>query len=170
MAGHTKDGVQILPHDFWQNTCPGTSHEEPKAAMGWGYPIAPVLSGLSRTHSHHQGGVTMQPFKTAIMAICLFCMIGGAVLISEAATTFIGSTVIGLDQVKRTVTFQTKEGDTWTLPVSDPNLLNKDQVAKGDRVSIEIDLNDRISKITKLSERTSTPSNTRVMSEPRMEE
>jgi hypothetical protein len=141
-----------------------------KAALGWGYPIAPVLSGLSRTHSHHQGGVTMQPFKIAIMAICLFCMIGGAVLISEAATTFTGSTVVGLDQAKRTVTFQTKEGDTWTLPVSDPNLLNKDQVAKGDRVSIEIDLNDRISKITKLSERTPSPSDTRVMSEPRMQE
>ena len=112
----------------------------------------------------------MQPFKIPIMAICLFCMIGGAVLISEAATTFTGSTVIGLDQAKRTVTFQTKEGDTWTLPVSDPNLLNKDQVAKGDRVSIEIDLNDRISKITKISERTPSPSDTRVMSEPRMEE
>lgn len=112
----------------------------------------------------------MQPFKIAVMAICLFCMIDGAALVSEAETTFTGSTVIGLDQVKRTVTFQTKEGDTWTLPVSDPNLLNKDQVAKGDRVSIEIDLNDRISKITKLSERTPSSSNTRVMSEPRMAE
>jgi len=130
----------------------------------------PQLSGLSHTHSHHQGGVTMQPFKIAIMASCLFCMIGGAVLISEAATTFTGSTVVSLDQAKRTVTFQTKEGDTWTLPVSDPNLLNKDQVAKGDRVSIEIDLNDRISKITKLSQPAPSPSDIRVMSEPRMEE
>ena len=112
----------------------------------------------------------MQPFKIAIMAICLFCMIGGGVLTSEAATTFTGSTVVGIDQAKRTVTFQTKEGDTWTLPVSDPNPLNKDQVAKGDRVSIEIDLSDRISKIMKLSERTPSPSDTRVMSEPRMVE
>ena len=112
----------------------------------------------------------MQPFKIAIMAICLFCMIDGAVLISEAANTFTGSTVVSLDQAKRTVTFQTKEGDTWTLPVSDPNLLNKDQVAKGDRVSIEIDLNDRISKITKLSQPAPSPSDIRVMSEPRMEE
>ena len=112
----------------------------------------------------------MQSFKIAIMAICLFCMIGGVALISEAETTFTGSTVIGLDQVKRMVTFTTKEGETWTLPVTDPNLLHKDQVAKGDGVSIEIDLNDRISKITKLSERTPSPSNTRVMSEPRMEE
>jgi len=130
----------------------------------------PQLSGLSRTHSHHQGGVTMQPFKIAIMAICLFCMIGGAVLISEAATTFTGSTVVSLDQAKRTVTFQTKEGDTWTLPVSDPNLLNKDQVAKGDRVSIAIDLNDRISKITKLSQPAPSPSDIRGMSETRLEE
>ncbi|TMQ28870.1 MAG: hypothetical protein E6K65_11395 [Nitrospirae bacterium] len=112
----------------------------------------------------------MQPFKIAIMAICLFCIIGGAVITSEATTTFTGSTVVGIDQAKRTVTFQTKEGDTWTLPVSDPNLLNKDQVAKGDRVSIEIDLSDRISKITKLSERTPSPHDTRVMSEPKMVE
>jgi hypothetical protein len=112
----------------------------------------------------------MQPFKFAIMAICLVCMIGGAVIISDAATTFNGSIIVGIDQAKRTVTFQTKEGQTWTLPVSDPTLLNKDQVAKGDRVSIEIDLSDRITKITKLSERTPSPNDTRIMSEPTMVE
>jgi hypothetical protein len=35
--------------------------------------------------------------------------------------------------------------------VVDPNLMNKDQISKGDRVGVEIDLNDRITKMTKLS-------------------
>jgi len=125
---------------------------------------------VARLQHHHLGGHTMQPFKIAIMAVCLSCMIGGATLLSEAATNFNGSTVLGIDQAERTVTFQTKDGQTWTLPVSDPNLLNKDQVAKGDRVSIEIDMNDRIIKIMKLSERTPSPNDSRVPSEPPMVE
>lgn len=112
----------------------------------------------------------MQPIKIAIMAIYLFCMIGGAVLISEATTTFNRSTILGINQAERTVTFQTKDGQTWTLPVNDPNLLNKDQVAKGDRVSIEIDMSNTITKIMKSSERTPSPSDTRIMSEPPMAE
>jgi hypothetical protein len=112
----------------------------------------------------------MQPIKIAIMATYLFCMIGGAFLISEATTTFNRSTIISIDQAERTVTFQTKDGQTWTLPVSDPNLLNKDQVAKGDRVSIEIDMSDKITKIMKLSEGTPSPNDTRVISEPPLAE
>ena len=112
----------------------------------------------------------MQPIKITIMTIYLFCMIGGAVLTSEATTTFNRSTILGINQAERTVTFQTKDGQTWTLPVSDPNLLSKDQVAKGDRVSIEIDMSDKITKIMKLSERIPSPNDTRVMSEPPMAE
>ncbi len=116
----------------------------------------------------------MQPFRIAIIAICLLCMLGGAVLISEAATTFNGSTIVGIDQAKRTVTFQTKEGQTWTLAVNDPNMLNKNQIAKGDQVSIEVDLSDRISKITKLSDQLPAEQNqsrddTRGMTEPAKE-
>ena len=112
----------------------------------------------------------MQPIKIAIMAIYLFCMIGSAVLISEATTTFNRSTILGINHAERTVTFQTKDGQTWTLPISDPNLLSKDQVAKGDQVSIEIDMSDTITKITKLSERTPSPNDSRLMSEPPLAE
>ena len=57
---------------------------------------------------------------------------------------------MGIDHEKRTITFQTRDGQTWTLPVADPNMLKKELVAKGDQVSIEIDLSERITKITKL--------------------
>jgi len=93
----------------------------------------------------------MQPFKIVIMAVCLLCIIGGAVLIADAATTFSGSTIVGVDQAKRMVTFQTKEGLTWRLPVRDPNLLHTEQLTEGDRVSIEVDQSDRIFWITKVA-------------------
>lgn len=85
------------------------------------------------------------------MSLCLLCLVGATVLNSEAATTFIGSTIVGIDQAQRTITFQTREGQSWTLQVADPNILKTEQVSKGDQVSIEIDLSDRITKIIKLS-------------------
>ena len=45
-AGHTKDDVQIFPHDFWQSTCLGTSHEEPKNHNGMGIPRRPRIVGI----------------------------------------------------------------------------------------------------------------------------
>ena len=90
-------------------------------------------------------------WRIAITISCLLCMVGAAVLTSDAATTFGASTIVGVDQAQRTITFQTRDGQTWTLPVADPNLLKKELVAKGDQVSIEIDLSERITKITKLS-------------------
>jgi hypothetical protein len=93
----------------------------------------------------------MKSTKIAIMTICLLCLMGASVLTSEAATTFAGA-IVGVDQAQRTITLQTRDGQTWILPVADPNLLTKDPVAKGDLVSIEIDLSERITKITKLSQ------------------
>jgi hypothetical protein len=96
----------------------------------------------------------MQRFKILIMVIGLLGVMGGAVRISDAATTFTSSTIVDVDQAQRTVTFHIKEGQMWTLPVSDPGLLSNATVSKGDRVSIEVDLDNRISKITKLPEQT----------------
>lgn len=89
-----------------------------------------------------------------IMTICLLCVLGTAVLTGtgQAATTFIASTVTAIDQTQRTITIHTREGQSWTLPVADPDILKKERVSKGDQVSIEIDLNDRVTKIIKLSE------------------
>jgi hypothetical protein len=38
------------------------------------------------------------------------------------------------------------------LPVTDPDLLNRQPIAKNDQVTIEIDLNDQISNVIKLSD------------------
>ena len=86
------------------------------------------------------------------MTVCLLFLIGATVQTSEAVSTFIGSTVLSMDQAQRTITFRTKEGQSWTLPVADPNILKKEQVTTGDQVSIELDPNDRVTKIIKLSE------------------
>jgi hypothetical protein len=87
-----------------------------------------------------------------IMTFCVLCLAGATVVTSDATTTFTVSTIIGIDNAQRTITFKTHEGQTWTLQVADPNILKKEAVAKGDQVTIEIDLNDRITKIIKLSE------------------
>ena len=75
--------------------------------------------------------------------------------LTEAATTFIGSTVEGVDQAKQTITFRTPEGQSWTLGIANPDLLTKDKVAKGDQVSIEVDpKSDKVIKILRLAEQT----------------
>lgn len=76
---------------------------------------------------------------------------------SDAETTFGGSRIITIDQDQRTITFKTREGQTWTLPVTDPNLLNHQLVAKDQQVTIEIDLNDRITNVIKPSEVPTAP-------------
>jgi hypothetical protein len=95
----------------------------------------------------------MKSSRIAIITIYL-CWLGAVTLLTsnaaEAATTFAGA-VVGIDHEQRTITFQTSDGQTWTLPVADPNVLKHEQVAKGDQVSIEIDLSERITKITKVS-------------------
>jgi hypothetical protein len=98
----------------------------------------------------------MMKTRLAIATMCLLCTIGATVLISEAATIFAG-TIVSIDQVQRTITFQTREGRTWTIPVTDSNILTQEQVAKGDQVRIEVelsesDLRQRITKITKTRE------------------
>ena len=88
-----------------------------------------------------------------ITTLGLLCLLVGIILMGEAAaTTFIGSRIKHIDSTQQTITFQTREGKSWTLGVIDPNILTKDKIAEGDQVSIEVDLNDRIIKIVRLSE------------------
>jgi ABC-type glycerol-3-phosphate transport system substrate-binding protein len=95
----------------------------------------------------------MKKIKMAIATICLLWAALATVLISEASTTFAGA-IVGIDQVQHTITFQTSTGQTWTMSVADSNIL-KQQIAKGDRVKIDVELSDsdlsqRITKITKI--------------------
>ena len=99
----------------------------------------------------------MKTYRIAI--IMVLCLVGMSVIPSEATTTFVGSTIIGIDQGQRTLTFRTVEGQSWTLPVADPNILKEKQLSKGDQVTIELDMSDRISKVIKLAERPRSESN-----------
>jgi hypothetical protein len=94
----------------------------------------------------------MKDYQLTIVAISLLCLLLGlSTLTSKATTTFIRSTIVGIDQAQHTLTFRTLEGQSWTLPVADPNILTKEQLSQGDQVSIELDLTDSISKIIKLA-------------------
>ena len=86
-----------------------------------------------------------------ILPLCLF-FVSATVMITDASTTFGGSRIIAIDQEHRTITFKTKEGETWTLQVTDPNLVNQPSFSKEDQVTIEIDLNDQITKVVKPSD------------------
>ena len=91
------------------------------------------------------------------MLLTLTCISVSAVATtSDAATIFGGSRIIAIDQGQQTITFKTKEGQTWTLPVTDPNLLKRESNSKDEQVTIEIDLNDRITNVVKLSEEART--------------
>lgn len=94
----------------------------------------------------------MKTAQIAVMTFCLLGIVGATALTAEAGSTYNKSTVVGIDQTQRTITFQTMDGQTLTLPVSDPNILKNGHVSKGDRVSIEIDMGNKITKVTKLSE------------------
>src|SRR5215831_7075292 len=85
------------------------------------------------------------------LTLCFFISMSAMVATGDAATVYGGSKIVGIDQSQRTITFKTKEGQTWTLPVADPNVLDH-QIAKGDDVTIELDLNDRITKVVKMSD------------------
>jgi hypothetical protein len=99
----------------------------------------------------------MKKPKIVITIICLLWTAVATVLISEAATTFAGA-IVEIDHAQHTITFQTSTGQTWTMPVADSKIM-KQQIAKGDRVKIDVELSDidlsqRITNVTKIHERT----------------
>jgi hypothetical protein len=68
------------------------------------------------------------------------------------ATTFTGTTVENVDTGKQTLSVKTKEGQSWTLRVADPEMLKKLNVKRGDHVSIEVDTSNNVTKIAKADE------------------
>jgi urease accessory protein UreE len=92
----------------------------------------------------------MSKLLLAIVAALVFG--STAVVPAEATTTFVRSTVEGIDLAKQTITFQARDGQTWTLRVENPELLKKDSLAKGDQVTIEVNPNDEVKTILKLSQ------------------
>ena len=133
--------------------------------------VKPVFPSWSHKCSHLviARRYTMKKTKIAITTICLLWGAIATVPTSEAATTYAGAIVVGIDEAQPTITFQKEDGRTWTLPVTDSNILKQKQIAKGDRVRIEVELNDsdfsqRITKITKIPDQ-SLPEPTKSLDE-----
>ena len=57
------------------------------------------------------------------------------------ATTLTGSTVESVDAAKQTITIKTKDGQSYTLRVQDPELLKKYNLQKGDQICVHLDTN-----------------------------
>lgn len=105
--------------------------------------------------------------RTMLILFALLFFVTATVTTSDATTTFGGSRIVAIDEAQKTITFKTKEGQTWTLPVADSKLLNQKQVGKDDPVTIEIDLNDRIIDVVKLSEVPTPPRDAGAQTEDR---
>ncbi|HET6674020.1 MAG TPA: hypothetical protein VFG71_01710 [Nitrospiraceae bacterium] len=90
--------------------------------------------------------------KSFILTIAFMVALSstGAMFAPEEAigsTTFTKVSVQAVDQSARSLTFRTTEGQTWTLIAASPDILN--DLHTGDICSLEIDSEDRVTKIVK---------------------
>jgi hypothetical protein len=70
-------------------------------------------------------------------------------LAASPATTLMGSTVESVDEAKQTISIKTKDGQSYTLKVQDPELLKKYNLKKGDQISLQVDTNNNVIQIAK---------------------
>jgi hypothetical protein len=73
---------------------------------------------------------------------------------SAPATTLSGTTVENVDTAKQTLSVKTRDGQSYTLHVNDPELLKKHNLKKGDLVSLEVDTNNNVIQIAKPANQT----------------
>lgn len=73
---------------------------------------------------------------------------------SAPATTHTGTTVESVDMGKQTISIKTKEGQSWTLPVADSELLKKHALQPGDQISVEVDTDNNVTQIAKFETQT----------------
>lgn len=90
--------------------------------------------------------------KSFILTIAFMVALGSAGVMfapeqATGSTTFTKVSVQAVDQSARSLTFRTTEGQTWTLIAASPDLLN--DLHTGDICSLEIDSEDRVTKIVK---------------------
>lgn len=84
----------------------------------------------------------------------------GCLVVTGIATSFVGPpmtvasmaytrvSIEAVDMALPSLTFRTIEGQVWTLPAASADLLKG--VQKGDTCSVEIDLENRVTKIVKV--------------------
>ncbi len=91
----------------------------------------------------------MKPFVFTMVSLLLLW--GFTVTPSQgalvASTTFIGSTIEEIDLAGLKITIQTNEGNRHYMPVANAEIMKG--LAKGDRVSLELDVQGRVVKIVK---------------------
>jgi hypothetical protein len=92
----------------------------------------------------------MQTFRRIVIGLSLSMLATGLQSgFAENATiqTFTNSIVEQVDPGTKKLTFRTLEGQTWSLDVHNSDLLKGLQ--KGDRVSLELDSDDRIKNVVR---------------------
>ncbi|MGH7231909.1 MAG: hypothetical protein ACREJU_11215 [Nitrospiraceae bacterium] len=73
----------------------------------------------------------------------------------SVTTTFIGSTIEGIDQDSQIITIRTPRGNSWSLQVASADLMKN--VQQGDRASLELDAQGRVKKIVKTKAESEEP-------------
>ena len=85
--------------------------------------------------------------RLIILALSLWFPV--IVFAATPATTLTGTTVESVDAAKQTVSVKTKDGQSYTLHVQDPELLKKHDLKKGDQISVQVDTNNNVIQIAK---------------------
>lgn len=68
--------------------------------------------------------------------------------ISLASLAYTRVIIEAVDETVPSLTFRTTEGQVWTLTASSPDILTG--LRKGDTCSVELDLDDRVTKIVRI--------------------
>jgi hypothetical protein len=87
----------------------------------------------------------MKSFIAIVFSLWLPVMVFAA----TPATTLTGASVESVDAAKQTVSIKTKDGQSYTLHVQDPELLKKYNVKKGDQITVQVDTNNNVIQIAK---------------------
>jgi hypothetical protein len=85
----------------------------------------------------------------SFIAVAFSLWLAVMVFAATPATTLTGATVESVDADKQTVSVKTKDGQSYTLHVQDPELLKKYNLKKGDQISMQVDTNNNVIQIAK---------------------
>jgi hypothetical protein len=90
---------------------------------------------------------TFRPIAIALSLSVLGPCIGLSLAENATIQTFTNSVIEQVDPGTKKLTFKTVEGQSWSLDVNNADLLKG--LEKGDRVSLELDSEDRIKNVVR---------------------
>ena len=90
---------------------------------------------------------TFRPIAIALSVSMLGPCIGLGLAENATIQTFTNSVIEQVDPGTKKLTFRTVEGQSWSLDVNNADLLKG--LEKGDRVSLELDSEDRIKNVVR---------------------